>query len=354
MEVKHYKNGIWVSILFTQFFLFYGVSFQEKVITWHGQFFEFQKRIHQYLFSVVPFSVGDVFYLFLGGSLLYFFVKSIRLRKLEVTSLLVGANLFYFSYQMFWGLLYFQAALRNQFSSQEFHQEEVEALTWKYLELCKISRERVSENESGVFELKDIKGVENAILKNQEKLSLKFKKYSTGIVLFKPSLFSSMMGFMGISGYYNPFSAEAQYNEKQPHSDLPFTIAHESAHQLGFAREQEANFIGFLLGKGSENQDLAYSTYWYALKSLLRFQMKQNPELVEEVKYSFSEGMRRDYAYEQNFYERHGGRLAGFFEVANDWFLKSNQQEGSVTYSYFVDLLILYEMEERVPKRIAL
>lgn len=336
---------IWTGILFVQILLFYWASFQEDIIIWHGHFFEFQKEIHQYFFSVFPFSVGDVFYLFLGTGILYFLVKSIKFRKLEITSLLIGVNIFYFSYQIFWGLLYFQAPLINQFSSQEFHQKEVEKLTWKYLELCKNYRERVLEDKNGVFQLKNRDELQKTILNSQEKLPLKFKKPSTGLDLFKSSLFSSVMSFTGISGYYNPFSAEAQYNTNLPDTQLPFTMAHESAHQLGFAREQEANFIGFLLGMKSDNQDLAYSTYWYTLKSLLRFQLEQNPQIVEEVKNSFSEGMQRDYANEQRFYREHSGRLTDFFAMTNDWFLKSNQQEGSITYSYFVDLLLLYEIE---------
>ena len=35
--------------------------------------------------------------------------------------------------------------------------------------------------------------------------------------------------------------------------------------------------------------------------------------------------------------------MNAFFAFTNDLFLKTNQQEGAVTYSYFVDLLVRYE-----------
>ncbi|WP_376785804.1 hypothetical protein [Kaistella carnis] len=41
--------------------------------------------------------------------------------------------------------------------------------------------------------------------------------------------------------------------------------------------------------------------------------------------------------------KKHEGLLEVLFGYTNDLFLKSNQQEGSITYSYFIDLLLRYE-----------
>ena len=41
--------------------------------------------------------------------------------------------------------------------------------------------------------------------------------------------------------------------------------------------------------------------------------------------------------------EKNDSFITEIFYFTNDIFLKSNQQEGSVTYSYFIDLLVLYE-----------
>ncbi|HOA80965.1 MAG TPA: DUF3810 family protein, partial [Defluviitaleaceae bacterium] len=117
----------------------------------------------------------------------------------------------------------------------------------------------------------------------------------------------------------------------------------ESAHQLGYAREQEANFIAYLIGKNSENFDLKYSTEYFVLKSLLNSLSSENPEFVKGVLHHYSPAMKKDRIAENMFSKRHEGLLDIFFGFTNDLFLKSNQQEGSVTYSYFVDLLIRYE-----------
>jgi len=37
-----------------------------------------------------------------------------------------------------------------------------------------------------------------------------------------------------------PFTGEANVNISMPHTSIPFTACHEMAHQIGFAREDEA------------------------------------------------------------------------------------------------------------------
>lgn len=340
-KFKNNKMFFLASILFAQIILFYWGSSIEEMIAHHEKFFEFQKEGHQFLFSSIPFSVGDVLYIVL---LLVLFLFLLKTKFIKRAYFLVVLNIFYFFYQIFWGLLYFQRPLEACFPMDEISSKQVEFLTMKYLERCKSTRQKVSEDENGIFKIRNLEQVKQEILKNQNKLPKVFSvKKPTNIDVFKPSVFSAIMSYTGIAGYYNPFSSEAQYNNGLPHSQLPFTLAHESAHQLGFAREEEANFIGYLLGVDAQNSDVRYSTQWFVLKSLLYSQAEHNPEFVENVINSFSDAMKRDYNYEKYHYEKHSGRLYEIFGKMNDWFLKFNQQDGAITYGYFVCLLVLYE-----------
>ena len=56
-------------------------------------------------------------------------------------------------------------------------------------------------------------------------------------------------------GYYNPFTGEAQVNTNVPAFVIPFTTCHEMAHQIGYASESEASFVGFLVIRNSNNAD---------------------------------------------------------------------------------------------------
>ena len=74
------------------------------------------------------------------------------------------------------------------------------------------------------------------------------------------------MSRLGLSGFYMPFTGEPNFNDAQPDFDLPYVIAHEKAHQRGFAREDEANFIAFLVCVNSTDPYLRYSGYLNALR----------------------------------------------------------------------------------------
>jgi hypothetical protein len=75
----------------------------------------------------------------------------------------------------------------------------------------------------------------------------------------------------------------------------------------------------------------------------LNYIADKDPSFVKSVLRNYSSGMKRDRAYEKTFILKHQGVLDDFFGFTNNLFLKSNQQEGSITYSYFINLLLNYE-----------
>ncbi|MFZ4931970.1 DUF3810 domain-containing protein [Chryseobacterium sp. Mn2064] len=317
------------------------------MISFFEHFFEVQKRVHQMLFSWLPFSMGDVLYILLGIFLFFYLISLFKKNKRNnaIIKIMIIINSFYFVYQIFWGMLYFQTPIIKKLSTQnEPEISKAKELALRYLEKCKATRAKVHEDSKGVFMISNLKAVQHEILHQQSQLPPYISdKKATEVSSIKPSLFKNVMNFTGILGYYNPFTAEAQYNSELPASFIPFTTAHESSHQLGFAREQEANFVGYLIGINSSNTDLRYSTEFFTLKSLLRFIVEEDPEFVKSVLSHYSPAMKRDRAYEKKFVMDHQGWLDDFFGFTNNLFLKSNQQEGAVTYSYFIDLLLNYE-----------
>ena len=350
MRIKKYftysKKRFWAGLLLAQFLLFFILSKIKFAISIFEKFFEVQKKFHQKLFSNISFSVGDFLYILLGILLLFVLVKIFKRNSRDkyLLRLLVGVNIFYFIYQTFWGMLYFQPPLSEKLSKEEIKTEEVKNLAIKYLELCKETRLLVKENSSGVFQIQNLEQIKAEIIRNQNHLP-KFLSAKKGFEnsCAKPSLFDQVMSYSGILGYFNPFTAEAQFNANLPSTYIPFTLAHESAHQLGFAREQEASFIGYLSGKDSRNIDLKYSTQYFVLKSLLNALAETDEAFVKNILQKYSAGMRRDRLAEKNFIKKHEGLLDDFFGITNDLFLKSNQQEGSITYAYFVELLVRYD-----------
>lgn len=349
IKTKYNRIRIWASTLLAQFLLFFILSRTNAAQDVIQLLFEGQKGVHQQLFKAFSFSVGDVLYILLGFYLIYL-VKRLFSKETKVQSLqrlLILVNCLYFTYQIFWGQLYFQKPIYSQRELSEPSVIQLKQLADEYLEKCLVLRTKVNEDKRGVFKIASLDSIQIEILEQQQRLPQFLPtKTPTHILLFKPSLFGSLMSYSGILGYYNPFTAEAQYNANLPNTTIPFTLAHESAHQLGYAREQEANFVGFLLGQNSKNADLKYSTHYFVLRNLLWSLSSHDPKFVEEKLKMYSAGMRRDAEAALKFNLKHEGITDDFFQWTNDLFLKSNQQEGRITYSYFLHLLVKHRSVE--------
>ncbi len=82
----------------------------------------------------------------------------------------------------------------------------------------------------------------------------------------KPVMLSELMSYTHITGVYSYFTGEANLNIAFPDYTLPFTAAHELAHQRGIAREDEANFVAFLVCSASEDSYIRYSAYLMMLE----------------------------------------------------------------------------------------
>ncbi len=89
----------------------------------------------------------------------------------------------------------------------------------------------------------------------------------------KASLFGHFMQYLGIQGYYNPFTGEAQVNHMLPEFMLPFVVCHEMAHQSGIAAEDDANLLAYAICTSAPDSAFVYSGYfnlWLYAQSRLR------------------------------------------------------------------------------------
>ena len=341
-----YQIKFWAGLLFAQFILFYLLSKFPKAILLAENIFSKKQDIHQSIFSKISFSIGDLCYILIILFLLISLYKIIRKeeRRKHFIRVLMFLNLIYFIYQISWGLLYFQKPIIDKLPQKEASLREIKQLTLQYISLANKVRKQLPEDQNGVYKISNLNNIKKNISLGQSLIPKDFfNKEISSHRNFKTSLFGYLMNYTGILGYYNPFTSEAQYNQHLPNTYIPFTLAHESSHQLGFAREQEANFIGYLICENSKNIELQYSAYLYTSKSLLKYLLKKDPEFAGQALLFFSEKVKKDMANDKEFALQHSGLLEDFFHYSNDLFLKSNQQEGAITYSYFIDLLIRYK-----------
>ena len=150
------------------------------------------------------------------------------------------------------------------------------------------------------------------------------------------------MSYLGITGIYFPFYAEANVNVNIPDCDLPVTMAHEMAHAKGVAVESEANITAYVLCICSEDVFLRYSGLMEGAARLLN----ELPEAQFETLYDrLCEEVRQEYRNVSAHYAKYEGLLDRISTFFNDLFLKSNGiPSGTRNYSETAaSLVALYQ-----------
>ncbi|MGE0104290.1 MAG: DUF3810 family protein [Blastocatellales bacterium] len=89
-----------------------------------------------------------------------------------------------------------------------------------------------------------------------------------GFGLPKPLYISRVTSYFNFTGAYIPFTGEVAYNVDLPAAQIPFAIAHHKAHQRGYAREDEANLVAYVVCTASPNPFVRYSGYLHGVKVL--------------------------------------------------------------------------------------
>lgn len=162
----------------------------------------------------------------------------------------------------------------------------------------------------------------------------------------KPVMLSRAMSYTHITGVYTFFTGEANINVAFPDYTLPFTAAHELAHQRGIAREDEANFMAFLVCERSEDAYLRYVGNVNLLEYVLSALYGASPMLYTQAYMRLPSVVRGEMAAFSEFFEPYRDSVASeVSEAVNDTFLTMHGTEGTRSYGMVVDLAVAYFYE---------
>lgn len=163
----------------------------------------------------------------------------------------------------------------------------------------------------------------------------------------KKLLTSRIFSSLSYTGFYFPFTGEANINTDSPGCFIPSTIAHEMAHQRGIAYEQEANFVAIYVSINSGDPVYEYSGYLLAYVHLNNALYKYDKQKYYELYSLLSDEVKADLSYNNKYWERFEGPVSEVSDVVYDTFLKSYGQElGIQSYGAVVDFLIAFYGEE--------
>lgn len=159
----------------------------------------------------------------------------------------------------------------------------------------------------------------------------------------KPVLLSHWWSYTGTTGVYCPWLGEANINTDVPVYEFGHTAAHEMAHTMGFAKENECNFLSWLACSVSEQPDYLYSGYQQAFIYCSNALYRADKKLWQKAYSNCSEGMIRDMRQSNKYWDSFEGEIQETSQKLNDSFIKINGVEsGVLSYNEMVGLMLRY------------
>ena len=300
----------------------------------------------------LPVSFGDILYGVVGAFLIFKLVRFTSLlfrnrKKIHFYNtkqwlkVLNAILLVYVVFNIFWGLNYNRQGVTKQLelSILPYSTGELSALNYLLVQ-------KVNENKTAI-------PAGAAPLTNSQLFKKTVESYQSATVNYpflahknvslKSSLWGWLGNYAGFNGYYNPFTGEAQVNTTVPHFLQPFIACHEVAHQLGYAKEMEANFVGYLAASSSEEPLFRYSSYLdlflYANRNLYFV------DSVKAISYrkKLSAPVLADLKVRAKFSQAHQSFLEPIVAWGYGYFLLSNEQpQGMLSYDEVTGFLIAF------------
>lgn len=163
----------------------------------------------------------------------------------------------------------------------------------------------------------------------------------------KPVMLSEPWTYTHIAGVYTYFSGEANINVNFPDYTLPYTAAHEMAHQRGIAREDEANFVAFLVCAASDDDYIRYSGYLNLYEYVSNALYSADKEAYSEVRSGLDRKARVEMSAYSKFFDKYRENVAAnVTETVNNTYLTIQGTPGTKSYGMVVDLAVAYILGE--------
>jgi len=311
-------------------------------------------KIQRFLFGWIPFSIGDIIY---GFFILVVLVKTWQIlkvlfkKKFNRQYFLSGLKqiiffflLVYVFFYLFWGLNYSRNGIARQLNLQmsTYTLKELDTLTNVLEQRLNYYASQLKPPQRDSFYKK-----RNLFRESDEAYKIAgrfypFLNYHPKSI--KPSLYSYAGNIFGFEGYYNPFSGEGQVNTTIPIFEQPFVSCHEIGHQVGYGKENEANFAGFLACRLHPSPAFRYSVYFdmynYAISEFYRNDSLKARKYLD----SLHPQIKKDYEELRKFFKKYQNPVEPIITWIYGKYLQANNQPaGKSTYSEVIAFLIAYQ-----------
>ncbi|HEY9062583.1 MAG TPA: DUF3810 domain-containing protein [Pseudobacteroides sp.] len=370
MNLKMKRSGIWKRIIVIMLIpigllLFYGTAHTPELIEKYYSNL-LGKKIIQLLSAItglLPVSlmeflvIGLILYILYNISTFVYRLTKAKGRRKQVVAgffkkVFVFVSIIYIIFIVGWALNYNRYPFSRiaSYNTGNVNIDELVEVCDKLIGQTNELRLEVREDEKGIMFLE--KGKDKALstaYQGYEELAKTYPEFIGDYGRPKGLLFSKVLSLQGLGGIYCPFTGEANVNMDMPDSSIPFVICHEMAHQRGFAREDEANFIGYLASMENPDVDFKYSGSISALNYAMNALYEKDREKFNSLRGKFSQEVNRDLKARNVYWKSYEGVVNKVSDAANDAYLKVNRQkDGNESYGRMVDLLIYHNRQSKL------
>jgi hypothetical protein len=313
--------------------------------------------------GLLPFSLGDVLYTAFCAWMAWRLVSFIRARirreparpLVVLSQVLRFVCIIYIVFKLAWGFNYDRLGIAHQLGipDKEYTKEELRALTEELIDSVNACRRAMPDS---ILPTPSLPSIYDGAFQAYQNISarLPFLEYRRRDV--KGTLFNVLGDYMGFTGYYNPFTGEAQLRTDVPRVLIPYIACHEMAHQLGYASESEANFVGYLAASASRDVYFRYSVYLdlfsYAQGEEIRMygrdkNFKVFETIVKENRQRLDTLVKLDRKAIREFFNKRRNKVAPAVSSLYDQYLKMNSQSSGInSYDEVTGWLIAYRKKQ--------
>ena len=325
-------------------------KYPNLIATYYNQgLFKYWTNTLRWLLGGIPIAIGELVYfiliIVLIVNILRYFISIKSFNQLKQN---IGIKLFKFIwfgirlfvvFQLIWGLNYMQPEPTNTFNikvqtpkNSQIALDQMNALTY---ELIQDLNETKLEITSTKAKTPNFNQIVTHVHQDYERVSVVYPRLKMEQQSVKKAIVPILGDYIGYLAFYQPITGEAIVRADLPLLTQPYTIAHEMAHQLGYASETEANFIAFVVASESKDPVLKYSmllqmfTYAQDAQLLLLAGTKGFDAWkmqIEKNKALLSPAVIKDRAEIRAFFAARADKQIQASNQLYDQFLKWNQQ----------------------------